>query len=214
MGGGRTGPFDNLAQAVVALRGLEAERNRPPLAGPLFGEVSDWPYGITIGTIEGGAWPASAPEALVAHARVGFGRDVEPHQVQEQIREAVAREAPGVEVGFEAFPARAHCHDLTHPWPQLVAEAHGAVVGGAPAATVVAATTDAPVPGARLPLIRPAGGRPARHRRVGRPALAGAGGRGDRARRGPLAREPRRRGLTCEDAACSTCSRSPACARR
>ena len=146
MGGKRTGPFDDVSRAVAAMRELEAERNRQPLGDPLFGEVSDWPYGITIGKVEGGVWPASMPSSLVAHVRVGFGRDWTPAAVQEQIRTAVGAAAPEVEVGFEAFRAHAHCHDMDSAWPRLVAAAHGTVVGGEPETSIVTATSDSRYP--------------------------------------------------------------------
>ena len=46
--GGGNGPFDELARAVAALRGLEAAANQPP-RDAVFAAVSDWPYGMTVG---------------------------------------------------------------------------------------------------------------------------------------------------------------------
>jgi acetylornithine deacetylase len=139
---GREGPFDKLCRAVAALRRLEAENNQP-VRDPVFAAAAEWPYGVTIGRVEGGVWTASTPVELVARVRFGFGRDVEPAEVQRRIREAVAEASPDVEVGFEAFRARAYCHDVTGPLPELVASAHRSVVGAEPETMVFTATTDA-----------------------------------------------------------------------
>lgn len=139
---GRDGPFDRLARAVAALRRLEVAANQP-VTDPVFAAAAEWPYGVTIGRIEGGVWTASSPAELVARVRVGFGRDTEPVDVQRRIREAVEEASPEVEVAFEAFRARAYCHDATGPLPELVRSAHRAVVGAEPTTSVFTATTDA-----------------------------------------------------------------------
>ncbi len=139
---GGDGPFDQLARAVAALRGLEASANRPPRNAD-FAAVSDWPYGMTVGRIGGGVWTSSAPAVLEVWVRFGFGLDVEPHDVQARIVETVAAAAPTVEVSFEAFRARAYCHDTEGPLPELVRETHERVVGTAPGTSAFTATTDA-----------------------------------------------------------------------
>ena len=139
---GRDGPFDQLCRAVAAVRRLEAENNQP-VRDPVFAAAAEWPYGVTIGRIEGGVWTASTPVELVARVRFGFGRDLEPAEVQRRIRDAVADAAPEVEVGFEAFRARAYCHDATGPLPDLVRAAHRTVVGTEAETMVFTATTDA-----------------------------------------------------------------------
>lgn len=142
MSAGRSGAFDELAKAVAALRRVEAERNSPP-RDPVFAAVSDWPFGTSIGMIEGGVWTASTPEALIAHARIGFGRDSEPAEVQQAVAAAVAEATEHVAVEFFAFRARSFCHDHTGPWPELVGSAHRSVVGTPPVPAAITATTDA-----------------------------------------------------------------------
>lgn len=139
---GRDGPFDALCRAVAALRRLEAERNQP-VRDEIFAQAAEWPYGVTIGRIEGGVWTASSPVELVARARIGFGREIEPFEVQRRVRAAIAEASPEVEVTFEAFRARAYCHDASGPLPDLVRAVHRAVLGQAPQAKVFTATTDA-----------------------------------------------------------------------
>jgi acetylornithine deacetylase len=141
MVGGREGPFDHLCRAFGALRRLEAERNRP-VRDPVFAAAAEWPYGTSIGKIGGGVWTASTPAELVASVRVGFGRDVEPAAVQEEIRAAVGEATAKVEVAFEGFRARAHFHDPTGPWPDLVAASHRAVVGTEAGMSVAIGTND------------------------------------------------------------------------
>jgi acetylornithine deacetylase len=139
---GREGPFDRLCKAVAALRRLEAEANQP-VRDPVFAAAAEWPYGVTIGRIEGGVWTASSPVELVARVRVGFGRDTEPAAIQQRIRDGVADAAPDVEVAFEAFRARAYCHAVSGPLPELLMDAHRRVLGTAPTTMAFTATTDA-----------------------------------------------------------------------
>ena len=140
--GGGDGPFDELSRAVVALRGLEAAANRPP-CDAVFAAESDWPYGMTVGRIGGGVWTSSAPASLEVRVRFGFGLNLEPHDVQARITDAVSAVAPTVNVSFEAFRARAYCHDTTGPLPDLVREVHAEVVGSAARTSAFTATTDA-----------------------------------------------------------------------
>ena len=85
---GGEGAFDRLSRAVAALRKVEAEINEPA-RDPVFAAVRERPYGMTIGRIEGGVWTASTPHELAAQVRFGFGRDLEPAEVQERMRAAV-----------------------------------------------------------------------------------------------------------------------------
>lgn len=139
---GGDGPFDELARAVAALRGLEASANRPP-RDAVFAAVSDWPYGMTVGRIGGGVWTSSAPAMLEVRVRFGFGLGIEPLDVQTHIVEAVAAAAPAVEVSFEAFRARAYCHETGGPLPELLSETHKSVVGAESRMSAFTATTDA-----------------------------------------------------------------------
>ncbi len=139
---GRSGPFDSLARAVAALRELEAEVNTPP-RDEVFAAESDWPYGMTIGRIEGGVWTASSPAELVVRLRIGIGLDVEPADKQEQIRERVTAAAPDVDVAFEGFRARAYCHETTGPLPEQLRDAHRRLLGTEPRTMAFTATTDA-----------------------------------------------------------------------
>jgi acetylornithine deacetylase len=141
MSAGRRGAFDDLANAVAALRRLEAQRNSPP-KDEVFAAVSDWPFGTSVGMIEGGVWTASTPAALTAHVRIGFGRDSEPADVQRAVVEAVAEACEDVSVDFTAFRARACRHDPDAPWPLLVGAAHEAVTGRPAATGAATATSD------------------------------------------------------------------------
>jgi acetylornithine deacetylase len=142
MHGGGDGPFDHLARAVAGLRRLESEINEA-VRDPVFAAVRQRPYAMTVGRIEGGVWTASTPHELVARVRFGFGRDLEPAEMQERMREAVREAAPNVEVTFEAFRARAYCHPADGPLADAVAAAHRGVVGGDPERVAFTATTDA-----------------------------------------------------------------------
>ena len=139
---GRDGPFDELCRAVAAMRRIEAAANQPPL-DPVFAAASDWPYGMTVGRIEGGVWTASSPAELVAHVRIGLGRGVEPADLQRRIVEQVGAAAPGVEVAFEAFRARAYCHETSDRLAELLMNAHRRVLGTEPQTMAFTATTDA-----------------------------------------------------------------------
>jgi acetylornithine deacetylase len=140
--GGGEGPFDRLCRAVAGLRRFESEINEP-VRDPVFAAVRERPYGMTVGRIEGGVWTSSSPHELVARIRFGFGRDLEPADVQERMREAVREASPEVRVDFEAFRARAYCHPTTGPLVDAVSAAHRMVVGSEPELTAFTATTDA-----------------------------------------------------------------------
>jgi acetylornithine deacetylase len=139
---GGEGPFDRLARAVAALRTVESEINEP-VRDPVFAAVRERPYGMTIGRIEGGVWTASTPYELIAQVRFNFGRDLEPAEVQERMRAAVAAGSPEVEIAFEAFRARAYAHPTTGPLVDAVSAAHRRVVGAEPETAAFTATTDA-----------------------------------------------------------------------
>lgn len=139
--GGRHGPFDKLAAAVAALRQLETEINRGVI-DPVFASASDWPYGMTVGQIEGGVWTSSAPAELAARVRFGFGRDHDPAEIQDRIRSAVAEASPDAQVTFEAFRARAWCGDPTGPLSDLLATAHIAELSAETRPTAFTATND------------------------------------------------------------------------
>jgi acetylornithine deacetylase len=142
MFGGGEGPFDRLCRAVAGLRKFEAEINES-VRDPVFAAVRERPYGMTVGRIEGGVWTASTPHELIARIRFGFGREFEPAEVQERMREAVREASPEVQVDFEAFRARAYCHRTTGALVDAVSDAHRAVVGSEPELTAFTATTDA-----------------------------------------------------------------------
>jgi acetylornithine deacetylase len=139
---GGDGPFDRLCRAVAGLRRVESEINEP-VHDPVFAAVRERPYGMTIGRIEGGVWTASTPHELVARVRFGFGRDLEPSEVQERMREAVRDTSPEVDVQFEAFRARAYCHPTSGPLVDVVSAAHRSVLESDPETMAFTATTDA-----------------------------------------------------------------------
>jgi acetylornithine deacetylase len=139
---GGDGPFDALARAVAALRRLESEQNAPPI-DEVFGAVSGWPYGMTVGRIDGGVWTSSAPAELEVAVRYGLRLGADPGKVQALIAAAVAASGPGVEVVFEAFRAPAYCWPVAGPVPELLGWAHEQVVGSPVGHTAFTATTDA-----------------------------------------------------------------------
>jgi acetylornithine deacetylase len=112
------------------------------VADPVFAAVRERPYGMTIGRIEGGVWTASTPVELSASVRFGFGRDLEPAEVQDRMRAAVTARAPEVEVRFEGFRARAHSHPTSGPLVSAVAAAHRDVLGGEPELVAQTGTND------------------------------------------------------------------------
>jgi len=139
---GGEGPFDRLCRAVSGLRRVESEINEP-VRDPVFAAVRERPYGMTIGRIDGGVWTASTPHELVARVRFGFGRDLEPSEVQERMREAVRDASPEVDVHFEAFRARAYCHPTSGPLVDVVSAAHRSVLDSNVETMAFTATTDA-----------------------------------------------------------------------
>jgi acetylornithine deacetylase len=140
--GGGEGPFDRLCKAVAGLRRVESEINEP-VRDEVFAAVRERPYGMTVGRIEGGVWTASTPHELVAQIRFGFGRDLEPAEVQERMRAAVQEASPEVMIAFEAFRARAYAHPTTGPLVDAVSAAHRSVVGSDAETMAFTATTDA-----------------------------------------------------------------------
>jgi acetylornithine deacetylase len=139
---GGEGPFDRLCRAIGALRAVESEINEP-VRDAVFAAVRERPYGMTVGKIEGGVWTASTPHELVAHVRFGFGRDLDPADVQARLREAVGASSPEVEIQFEAFRARAYCHPTSGALVDTVSSAHRDVVGSDAELMAFTATTDA-----------------------------------------------------------------------
>jgi acetylornithine deacetylase len=139
---GGDGPFDALARAVAAIRGVEAEQNGAPDES-VFRTVSAWPYGMTVGRAAGGVWTSSQPAALEVHVRFGLGLGWSPAEAQARIEAAVAAAAPAVEVEWEAFRAPAFCWDTSGPFVSLLAEIHEEIAGSPPAFTAWTATTDA-----------------------------------------------------------------------
>jgi len=135
-------PVEALAEAVRALRGLEARLNER-VSDPVFREAHSHPYNLNLGEIHGGVWPSSVPAEAVLRVRLGFGRDVEPAEAQELLREAVERDAPGVEVAFEGFRAPAYVHELDNPFVALVDECHAELHETPPGRKISTATTDA-----------------------------------------------------------------------
>jgi acetylornithine deacetylase len=138
---GRTGSFEELAAAVAAVRDVEAELNQAA-AQSVFGSASDWPFGMTVGQIEGGVWTSSVPAELTARVRLGFGLDHDPATIQAKIRAAVCQASPETQVRFEAFRARAWCGDASGPFPDLLAAAHQSVLARELRPGVFTATND------------------------------------------------------------------------
>lgn len=122
------GAFDQLAQAVTALRTVEDEINAA-VGDPDFAAVRERPYGMTVGRIGGGVWTASTPYELTAWVRFGFGPETLPEEIQARMQAAVAAATPNVRIEFEGFRARAHNHPKTGPLVDLLGTAHGDVLG-------------------------------------------------------------------------------------
>jgi acetylornithine deacetylase len=139
---GRYGPFDALAEAIGALRALEAAINAK-VDDRVFADAAAWPYAMTVGRVSGGVWASSAPGELVANVRFGFGREYLPADVQARIREAVAQAAPTVEVTFEGFRAAAYCHGTVGELSHALSVAHESVLGSEVRPVAFTATTDA-----------------------------------------------------------------------
>ena len=127
-------PVERLSDAVRALRGLEERLNSGAGAHP---------YNLNLGEIHGGVWPSSVPAEVVLRVRLGFGPELEPADAQAFLREAVELEAPGVEVAFDGFRARAYEHDLANPLAALLSACHAEIHGAPPGAKRSTATTDA-----------------------------------------------------------------------
>lgn len=128
-------PVEQLFAAVRALRALEERLNR--------GATGGHPYNLNLGEIGGGVWPSSVPADVLLRVRLGFGPELEPGDAQGLLREAVEREAPGIEVSFDGFRAHAYEHDLASPLAALVASCHAELHGAPPESKVSTATTDA-----------------------------------------------------------------------
>jgi acetylornithine deacetylase len=134
-------PVDALIAAVGALRALEAELNERR-GDPIFAGFPH-PYNLNLGQIEGGTWPSSVPTDATLRIRLGFGRDLEPADVQRLVTERVAAAAPSVTVTFDGFRAHAYHHDPATPLAGLVSAAHAELHGAPPAFGVFTGTTDA-----------------------------------------------------------------------
>jgi acetylornithine deacetylase len=135
-------PLDALLAAVVALRQLEHDLNTGP-HDALYRAASDHPYNLNLGEVYGGVWPSSVPAGVTLRVRLGFGRDLEPHDAQRLVAGRVAQAAPTVRVAFDGFRAHAYHHDPDTPFGGVLAAAHHDLYGAAPARYVSTGTTDA-----------------------------------------------------------------------
>ena len=163
---GGEGAFDRLCRAVAGLRKVESEINEPA-RDPIFAAVRERPYGMTVGRIEGGVWTASTPHELVAQIRFGFGRDLEPAEVQARMRAAWRLVTRGRD-RLRGFP-----RPRLRPSDERAARRRR--VRGAPHGEPVGARVHGVHCDDRrtlrrgpVPLLRPDRRQPARHRRVGR----------------------------------------------
>jgi acetylornithine deacetylase len=136
-----SGPFEQLAAAIAAMREVETAINTP-VQDPIFGAVRERPFGMTVGKLEGGVWTASTPAELAAHIRFGFGRDNTPQRIQERLRDAVARAAPDVDLEFYAFRAHAHANPTDGPLADTLTAAHRDVLGEEPSFSAATGTND------------------------------------------------------------------------
>ncbi|MET0939331.1 MAG: M20/M25/M40 family metallo-hydrolase, partial [Gaiellaceae bacterium] len=75
--------------------------------------------------------------------RFGFGRDLEPAEVQTRMRAAVEDSSPEVEIAFDGFRARAYAHPTNGPLVDAVSAAHRTASRSEPEFMAFTATTDA-----------------------------------------------------------------------
>ncbi len=83
--------IDAFLPVLAALHELERERNADP--DPLFADVTDLPYPISVGTAHAGDWASSVPDLLVAHGRLGVRLDEAPADARSSLEAALARAA-------------------------------------------------------------------------------------------------------------------------
>ena len=112
----------------LALRRLEAERNRDP--HPLMAGYA-LPYPLSVGTLRAGDWASSVPDLLVAEGRLGVAVGEPVEQARAQLEAAVAEVCAA-----DAFLA---AHPVQVEWVggQF---ASGQVAADAPVAQLVAST--------------------------------------------------------------------------
>jgi acetylornithine deacetylase len=141
--------IEKASVVVRALRVLEAEANDPATRHPLFGAVAH-PINFNIGTLEGGDWPSSVPEACSLEARVACFPGEDPARLAERVRDAVSRAAAaddwlrGVppEVTFFGFRGEGAVFDSGSAIARTVAGNHLLATGAPPAVGVSTATDD------------------------------------------------------------------------
>jgi acetylornithine deacetylase len=134
---------------VRALRGLEAEVNRPEVRHPLYAAISH-PLNFNLGTIQGGDWPSSVPEACTLEVRLSCFPGEDPSRLEARARDHLARAAaedPWLretppEVTFFGFRGEGAVYDTQSEIARTVAGNHALVAGAPPPVGVSTATDD------------------------------------------------------------------------
>ena len=146
----------NAIEAAFALwnglKALESEWNEARHRHPAFAHV-DNPVRFNLGRIEGGEWASSVPTRCVMELRCGFQPGMTAAQaraaIASRLRDCVARDprlaGSGHRVRYAGFQAEGFVADTTGPLFSTLADAHGRVIGAAPALFASSATTDARV---------------------------------------------------------------------
>ena len=129
--------------------------------------------GMTVGRIEGGGRRRRSHEP-VAQIRFGFGRDLEPAEVQARMRAAVEESSPEVEIAFEGFRARAYAHATNGPLVDAVSAAQRTARAGRSPSSWRSPRRPTHATSRSRASAQPDRRQPARHRRVGRRRVARA----------------------------------------
>lgn len=133
-----TGAADRIAEAIVALRRLEARLNEAVAGDARYGEH---PFRVNLGQIDGGVWPSSSPARIDLRVRVGFGEPWTPADAQDAVRRALAH-IDGVECTFDGFRAHPYRLGLGNAFVGVLAESREAVDGVRPRPLMSRGTTD------------------------------------------------------------------------
>ena len=134
---------------IRALREMEAASNRPESRHPRYAGV-DHPLNVNIGTVRGGDWPSSVPEACTLEVRVACYPGEDLSELEAQVRTHVARAAAAdpwlkdvpPEVSFFGFRGEGAVYDPDSAIARAVAGNHRLVAGAPPAVGVSTATDD------------------------------------------------------------------------
>lgn len=137
-----TGPIDEVAVAIRALRSLEDQLNAPVPGDPFLTNF-ERPYRLNFGAIHGGVWPSSEPSEVALDVRVRFGPSYSPETVQTLVRDALAGAKCELALEFTGFRAPAYNHSPRTKFGRALDSAHSQVGLGRLVHRISTATTDA-----------------------------------------------------------------------